>query len=82
MNRLHLSSRWQSQFATRLLSQDFRYGMSDRHTSFLSLLLRQASGNADLQCGLQLPVLFFAVCAGTAGHALETSDEDAVSERL
>ncbi len=54
--------------------------MSDRDARLLDLFLREAGCDAYFQRRLEFPAFVFA--AGGAGHALETSDEDAVQKGL
>jgi len=54
----------------------------DRDTRLLDLLLREASGDAHLECGLELPTFVLAVAVGCGWHTSETGDEHAVGECL
>jgi hypothetical protein len=56
--------------------------MSNRDTRLLNLLLRKTGRDADFERRLKFPAYIFAVGTVGDGHALEASDEDAVSESL
>ena len=56
--------------------------VSDYHTSLLSLLLRQACCNANLQGRLWLPCQFFSPCPEHLRHRLRTSYKDSVHDTL
>lgn len=61
---------------------DLGDGMPDDNACLLSLLLRQARRNADLQGRRRLPCLFAWVRAICSWEGLEPGDEDAVRETL